>query len=372
MTPDKSAMFRKEALDKLSSPDRLDQLMPVTSPLGWLALWTLAALLAGVLAWSLLGTIPRKVTGQGIMLRDSAFGIMDVTASSFGDIVRVKKVEGDIVRAGDIVAEVDQEPLREQVAGLQESLRVAREQDGEQDKSENEQIEILREKLRSQEQLFSRGLVTRKTVLETKTQLYNVISQGYSRDQKILELEDRIRQSEIKLRRDAVVRSPHDGIVIEVVVDPGDTVREGSRVLSLESLTGEYEVVAFIPAGDGKKVRKNMVAQVAPSTVKAEEFGYMLGRVREVSTFPVTPEAMKKLLRNDKLVETLAAQGPAIEMIVVLERDPSTVSEFRWTSPGGPPYEVEGGTIGQVSVVAERMRPITLLLPYLKKQLGFY
>ena len=39
-------IFRKVALERLSSPEQLDQLMQVTSPKGWLALAGLGALLA--------------------------------------------------------------------------------------------------------------------------------------------------------------------------------------------------------------------------------------------------------------------------------------------------------------------------------------
>jgi HlyD family secretion protein len=38
-------LFRKAAIDKLSSPERLDVLMEVTSPAGWVALWTLGGVL---------------------------------------------------------------------------------------------------------------------------------------------------------------------------------------------------------------------------------------------------------------------------------------------------------------------------------------
>ena len=38
-------LFRPRALERLSSPERLDALMQVTSPKGWLALYTIAGLL---------------------------------------------------------------------------------------------------------------------------------------------------------------------------------------------------------------------------------------------------------------------------------------------------------------------------------------
>ena len=42
-------LFRKAAIDKLSSPERLDVLMQVTSPNDWIALWTIGAILIGII-----------------------------------------------------------------------------------------------------------------------------------------------------------------------------------------------------------------------------------------------------------------------------------------------------------------------------------
>jgi hypothetical protein len=68
---DPNALFRKAALDKLSSPERLDVLMTVTSPRGWLALLTLAGLLGVLVGWIRYGSIPTRVEGQGMLIRGS-------------------------------------------------------------------------------------------------------------------------------------------------------------------------------------------------------------------------------------------------------------------------------------------------------------
>ncbi len=44
-------LFRKAALDKLASPERLDVLMQVTSPQGWIALWTIGGILVLAIFW---------------------------------------------------------------------------------------------------------------------------------------------------------------------------------------------------------------------------------------------------------------------------------------------------------------------------------
>jgi HlyD family secretion protein len=58
------------------------------------------------------------------------------------------------------------------------------------------------------------------------------------------------------------------------------------------------------------------------------------------------------------------------EVRVALERDPNTVSGFRWSSPGGPPVKLSAGTIATAEIVTETRAPITLIIPILRQKLG--
>ncbi len=54
-------IFRQAALERLSSPDQLDRLISLSSPLSWAALAALLVLLAAIVSWSILGTVPTRV-----------------------------------------------------------------------------------------------------------------------------------------------------------------------------------------------------------------------------------------------------------------------------------------------------------------------
>lgn len=65
-------LFRKAALEKLSSPEELDQLMQVTTPRAWLALIGVIALMAIGVAIGLLGKIPvRQTSSYCLLLKNS-------------------------------------------------------------------------------------------------------------------------------------------------------------------------------------------------------------------------------------------------------------------------------------------------------------
>ena len=52
-----SELFRKKSMDRVSSPEQLNDYIRVTSLGLWLVLAAVVILLAGMLAWSILGTV---------------------------------------------------------------------------------------------------------------------------------------------------------------------------------------------------------------------------------------------------------------------------------------------------------------------------
>jgi multidrug efflux pump subunit AcrA (membrane-fusion protein) len=99
-----NGLFRKVALERLSSPEQLDQLMRVTTPKGWLALVGLGSLLILTLLWGIFGTIETTNAGQGILIRGS--GVQTIESPVAGQIERISVQVGEDIKVGQPVASV--------------------------------------------------------------------------------------------------------------------------------------------------------------------------------------------------------------------------------------------------------------------------
>ena len=51
----KDNLFRKDAIDKLQSPDRLNEMVRIISPNNWIAVLSIAVLFVFIVIWSVLG-----------------------------------------------------------------------------------------------------------------------------------------------------------------------------------------------------------------------------------------------------------------------------------------------------------------------------
>ena len=61
-----NGLFRQKSLDKVSSPEQMNDYIRVTSPGVWLILAAVIALLAGLIIWSILGRLETTVTAAAV------------------------------------------------------------------------------------------------------------------------------------------------------------------------------------------------------------------------------------------------------------------------------------------------------------------
>lgn len=66
-----NSIFRKSSLERISSPEQLNEYVRIINPGIWLVLMALIALVLAVGAWAFTGTIPETVKLQGVAFSDN-------------------------------------------------------------------------------------------------------------------------------------------------------------------------------------------------------------------------------------------------------------------------------------------------------------
>lgn len=100
-------LYREISIEKLTSPEHLDRLVKVTSPVSWIALLGIGGILVSVVAWGLMGSLSTVVDGPGILLDNGK--VISVYSRNTGLVDAVNFKDGDMVKKGEIIAVVDQD-----------------------------------------------------------------------------------------------------------------------------------------------------------------------------------------------------------------------------------------------------------------------
>ena len=417
------AIFRQVALERLSTPEQLDQVMRVTSPLSWLMMIAVMVIVATALIWSMFGTVPVKVSAQGILI--SPGGVLTVSSEHGGRITELLVRSGHRVTVGQVVAHLEQADVRQELetakAELNELIRQRsqiREFQGRDNKVQmalltqkkkdiqeslrhlGDRIHWLEERERNEAGLLAKEYIDRNRYINTKIELNGALEarskasnelKQVERDETTLtigkerELLDKemligasnrkIEALNEKLARQSAVISPYSGDIVEFKVNQGEVVEKGKALFSLLPARDERTIqtkgsdlvaVVYVNPNDGKKVRPGMAVQVAPSTVKREEYGFIMGHVTSVAEIPSTSEGMMRTLKNQQLVTSLSGGGAPFEVVVELERDAATPTGFKWSSSRGPDAEINTSTLADSTITVRQIHLISLAIPPLE------
>lgn len=374
-------LLRKAALEKMSSPEQLDMAMRVTSPASWVALSALGALIVAAVVYSVVGSLPVRVDGSGILLRGEEVRTVQVTTN--GVITQLEVEVGDLVEQGEVVARLDLPEIESEIRATRSRIAELSAQQTTRDsqlaslrRSYQQQIDDLHARRRNIQSLVEKQIKTRNDLAAIDAQIASIRAQMVQsqlgetqRENQLAEQERTLEQLEDRLAKNAIVRSPYRGQITAILKTQGQVIGQGERLMNLEDPQAELDVLLFVSFAEGKKIAPKMTVRISPSTVKPEEFGFILGTIASVSSQPVTPEEVRTTLNNDQLANKFAQDTP-FAVRAVLQNDASTASGFAWTSSSGPPHAIAANTPVTAQIIVDERRPISYVIPTIKKSVG--
>ncbi|MCU0525600.1 MAG: NHLP bacteriocin system secretion protein [Elainella sp. Prado103] len=203
------------------------------------------------------------------------------------------------------------------------------------------------------------------------TQTEQDLAAAANRNKEIQDTERLIAKLELELKQSSQVVSTQDGTVVELAAKPGERLEPGMELGKIAVETSDrLEGVIFLPVSDGKKVKEDMAVQLTPTIVKREEYGGIVGRVKQVSAFPVTQQGAASLVGNPDILPGVLSEGAHVAVFAELEPSADTISGFRWSSSKGPNQTMTAGMTTAVRITVEERSPISYVLPILKSWTG--
>lgn len=305
----------------------------------WIALGVVVVLAAVAYAnFGLRGPAGIAVTVEKVSRQDleavvSASGkiqakkTVNISAETMGKVVDLQVAEGDTVKTGQPLLQIDPRNLETAVQNREASLATARSQlEQTRSQAENSKVALKQaeDTLRRQESLMKEGLVPRETYERTLNDFRMRQTDVRVSEQSVRTQEQRIKQEEASLEsarydlNKVRIVSPIDGIVIRRNIEEGETAIVGTMnnagtvlltIADLSVLETEIEVdetdIPFIQTGQ--------TAKITIDPIPDREF---TGRVTELGNSPIqaTGQAAQTAGRatNFKVVVTIDGEVPNV------------------------------------------------------------
>ena len=195
---------------------------------------------------------------------------VDVTSKETGGLTAVRVRAGDVVATGDLVAELDLGPIREDLTIARAELRSARAL------VEQRQVDIdaADRALQIEREMESKGIGVKKHVEQARFALERARKIKDGAAAAVAEQQARIAQLQ-RRARESTITAPFSGAVALRYRDPGTTVVAGTaivRLIRVDALWARFAVppadVVHLTVGDTVEVVIEIMNVTLPATVR--------------------------------------------------------------------------------------------------------
>ena len=100
----KPGFFKKEAMEQLTSPEKLDDYIRVSAPSIWILLGAMFVFLAGVFVWGIFGHLDTLATGTAVVRNGESICYVDaedISSIKPGMKITINKEDGEITEISE-------------------------------------------------------------------------------------------------------------------------------------------------------------------------------------------------------------------------------------------------------------------------------
>jgi HlyD family secretion protein len=252
---------------------------------------------------------------------------INVSANTVGRVTRLAVEEGQRVKTGQFLLEIDPRSLAGEMERGEASVAAAR-SSLEQGRSGVEQaratLDLAEQSLKRQQDLWKEGLTTREALERADNDVAVRQAELRARQQDIQTREQQIRQEQASLSttrynlNQVIIASPMDGVVTRRNIEEGETAVVGTMnnagtvlltIADMSVIEAEVEV-------DETDIPTVSLGQEARVTIDAVPNRTFRGRVTEIGNSPIqqagTQTTQGQQATNFKVVITLAEEVPDV------------------------------------------------------------
>ncbi len=300
----KSELFNEEAMKELSSPEQLDEQVKLITNGSLTMFFAVILGLVAAVVWMFVGIISSGLEFKGVIFDHNK--VQRLNSEMDAVISDVLVNEGDRISEGEVVAYLTDEETDQRIAELNALLKEAEKGSPEYD------------------------------TIQAQISDYN---------------------------RKMVIRSNADGVVQDVALQ-NDAVAKGDVVATVipHSDYSYNEVYIYVPKDEAGAFSVGMPAQITPSYVSREEYGYIEGMISEISDTLVTENSIVRHMGNMDYVKELLPETSCVQITIQLGVASDGSGEYNWSNEKGRDLEIKSGDQCRVRILKKEYHPYELLL----------
>lgn len=407
-----NSIFRANALRNMNTIDQAFDLFKVVGFSSWLWLIFSIAFITALVSFGIFGNIAITVNGKGIILSENGKPL-SIYSTYQGNVVAVLVKQGALVKQGEILARIYNPYIDEDlkfikaayeeheqqfdrfkiqyfalIRDLHIKFRQAEKNINEKMKHTQERTMILNSLYIKKNHLYKKHYLTiidmekaREEYLSAKEELQITKQNLYDNKLKFKDdlsiLEEKMKKyymaymeakhtldlKMLEKNNGSTIVCSEDGIVNNVNITEGDHIMAGKQLFTIISKHNSecLEALVFVNHTDGKKINVGMNVYVLPNEFSAYDYGYIKGKVVDVSEYPASRDSVNTYLGNMSLVDEYFSGGVPYMVKVSLANNNKSKSGLFWTTKSGAPFKIKPGATITAKITTKKSSPMNIM-----------
>lgn len=257
---------------------------------------------------------------------------VDIATKFQGRIAEILFDEGDLVKAGQVVARMDTESLEAQLRQAEAKLQQAMKQKAYAEaivKLRESECNLAKRNLTRAEKLHVTGIISLEEYDQARTKYESAVASCAAAEAQVAEADSAIQAARAETERiksdigDSVLETPIGGRVQYRLAEPGEVIPSGGEILTIISLTDVYMTI-FLPEKEVGRVAIGAEARIVADTAPDIAVPAWVSFVSPKAQF--TPKQVETTSERQKLV-----------FRVKVHIDPRVLKKYQaWVKPGVP------------------------------------
>ena len=379
----------------------------------------LSSLAGGILIWGFFGTLKSEVTGTGLIVRGNHLFVVN---SQQEGIIKQQHVKiNDTVKRGDLLMSLDISQQQIQIDSTRQQLKTNIPLTGtsiqagqllestnlrllqQAQKAYQDQAPSLQKRMKQQEQayqaaqsLYKSGVVSASDLSSAFDELSNIKSELLQLAQNINNTKAAYQQTRQQNAGNAInlvqqntsliaglaglketvdqakyIRSPITGTVVGFEATVGNIANPGDPLITLMPSSGPLRAILLVGSDDFQRINIGDDVLLSPTATPSVRFGFIKGKILKLAQAPATQGELMKAFGSTVTVQTLLGSfnsGGQVDLpfLVDVEMEQGPNGLPVWTLGKQPPWGMRPGSTSTARIISDKVRPISLILPFLR------
>lgn len=229
------------------------------------------------------------------------------------------------------------------------------------------------------EELYKKGILPETSLISSEKQLLadekEILDDQFKLNEHIVDIREKgatITSTLYKSAQKVEVLVPEKSKIISRLAETGQGIKQNQTIAVVTTgnvKTNPMVITGVFPMKSVQGIERGLSVLVDPENAERNSYGSVKGEIQTISNVPIDKSNAVFKVGSEARATSLY-EGNQTMSLASIKLKSNDKGKYEWTSSNGPAYPIPIGTQADLTVITGNKKPISILLPFIRKVTG--